>query len=316
MRLTDRRAALALLGCSALTACTSPALVTRSDNKDPFEGGIGGTGIVGILTDFGSLVVNGLRVETTRWTQYSSAYGPVRADALAPGMALTIFAIKRRNRLVARRVSIDYALVGTALAGPAGTLTVNGVPVLPEPGVLGAFEIGRRVAVSGAWSANGLIASRFDPAPHSLDLVAGTASLEGPTSLAISGVPTRLQVAPPLDGEYVAAIGRHNGDGFAATRLVRGRLTGPGTLRQLSVEGYLETTPAAPGFRVAGLGHSFGPNLRLRRFAAQRAIYFGPYTGLFEATAGYVVPENLNARRRLLSAGFAEGFDGTIIRTR
>lgn len=316
MKVTSRRAALALLGSTLLSACAAPGLVTRDDRKDPFEGGIGGTGIVGILTDFGSLVVNGLRVELTASTEFASAYGPSDADALAPGMALTILASRTPDTLVARRVAIEYALVGPARLGPGGTLTVNGAIVRPEPGVLGTFAIGTRVAVSGAWSAQGLIASRVDPAPHSLDLVAGTASHGGATGLAISGVPVRAHGTAPREGEYAVAIGRHHADGFAAEQIRRGRLNDAEALRQLSVEGYLEPVPSDPGFRIAGLGHSFSPALRLQPLASHRAIYFGPYDGLFEASAGYVVPEDFPGRRSLLGEGYAQGFGGPVVPTR
>lgn len=316
MRRIDRREAFALLGCTALTACAAPALVTRDRPRDPFEGGIGGTGIVGVLTDFGSLMVNGLRVELVGSSQVSSPFGPSSTDALAPGMAMTIFAARRRDRLVARRVAIDYALIGVARQGSAGEIFVNGVRVRSEPGARNSFEIDTRVAVFGAWTADGVVASRIDPAPGAQDLIAGTASLAGPTGLSISGKPVRIETALPKPGSYAVAIGRHFTDGLVAEQLIEGRLTGRGTLRQLSVEGYLEPALGDPGFRVAGLGHSFGPELQLGTLSSQRAIYFGPYDGLFQASAGYIVPEDFEARRRLLRPGLENGFDGQIIRTR
>ncbi|MEM8752997.1 MAG: hypothetical protein AAGF90_08480, partial [Pseudomonadota bacterium] len=62
MTALDRRAALAGIGAALLGACapgSREGAGVADARKDPAEGGIGGTGIVGVLTDFGSLVVNG-----------------------------------------------------------------------------------------------------------------------------------------------------------------------------------------------------------------------------------------------------------------
>ncbi|MEO1612986.1 MAG: hypothetical protein AAFU55_11645, partial [Pseudomonadota bacterium] len=53
-----------LLGASALAigGCAADDRLAAADPDEP-RGGIGGTGIVGVLTDFGSLIVNGKRIE-------------------------------------------------------------------------------------------------------------------------------------------------------------------------------------------------------------------------------------------------------------
>ncbi|MEM9582853.1 MAG: DUF5666 domain-containing protein [Pseudomonadota bacterium] len=315
MKRLDRRDALALMGATAVSACASPALVTRDVPNDPFEGGIGGTGIVGTLTDFGSLRVNGLRVELVNSTRFVSAFGPTSVEALAPGMSLTIFATQYKDRLLAHRVSADYALIGKAVKGPQGRVTVNGVPVLPEQGAIGHLTVGQRVAISGAWSAQGQVASRIDPAAASHDLIAGDVTIGAQGEVRVSGIPVHGAGTQPRAGEYAVATGQFLEGRFEADRFTRGRFSASAALRQLSVEGFLEPAPNAPGFRVSGLGHSFAPDTRLQSLARRRAIYFGPYTGLFKAKAGYVMPENLAARRRLLRPGFGEGFDGDVIAT-
>ena len=50
------------MGATALGAC-APAIQTAALSDDPFEGGIGGTGIVGVMVAAGSVLINGLRVE-------------------------------------------------------------------------------------------------------------------------------------------------------------------------------------------------------------------------------------------------------------
>ena len=310
-----RRTVLGLMGSSLLSACAGPALVTRGD--DPFEGGIGGTGIVGVITDFSSLIVNGLRVEMTGATSVRTPFGAVSDNAIQRGHELTILATRSRDRLVARQVRIGFPLIGPARLGAGGVLTVNGAPVLREPGSLGSVTFGERVAVSGVWSPRGVVASRIDPADEPADILAGVVGHGGATGVTIGDVPVRSArglIAPPA-GIYATATGRHDGGSFVAARVSQGRFGGNArTMRQLSVEGYLEPQAAAPGYRLAGLGHSFAEELRLRPLAATRAIYFGGYDGDFRARAGYVVPESFDARRSLLRDGF-DGFVGEIVET-
>lgn len=313
MRVIDRRAALALLGTSALTACAAPSIVTRED-RDPFEGGIGGTGIIGVVTALGSLQVNGLFVDVTSETSVASALGPMTPADVQPGMAVTIFANRSEDGLRARRVSVDYTAIGTAERGRSGRLEVAGVPVIAEPGALGTAEIGERVAVSGVWGPAAIVASRFDPAPEGPDLIAGTVTRGDPARFGIGSVPVRGIARLPRRGGYAVALGQSDERGFRARELMEGRFGASDRLRLLSVDGFLEPVAALPGFRIAGLGHSFDRQVRLQRLASNRALYFGRYTGLFRAQAGYVVPESFAERRAALAGGI-QAFNGPVIET-
>jgi hypothetical protein len=313
-----RRRLIGLASSTLLAGCAAPALVTRDTERDPFEGGIGGTGIVGVLTELGSLKVNGLQVETTGRTRIVTPLGPVSESALAPGMALTIMADKTPRTLVARHVGLDFPLVGR-LERRGTALAVNGVPLRVEPGAVRRAGPGARVAVSGLWEAGAVVASRIDPAPFSEDVIAGPVTRGGASGLAVGGTPVRLSsgAAFPPSGAYATAIGRHGADGFVAERLALGRFdAGARGLRQLAVEGYLERVRAAPGFRIAGLGHSFAEGLTLAPLFGRRAVYVGPYDGRFDARAGYVVPEGVVARRRLLGTGYAGRLAAQAVPTR
>ncbi|MEO1678342.1 MAG: DUF5666 domain-containing protein [Pseudomonadota bacterium] len=308
-RLTRRRFG-ALAGGALLSGCAAPGLeapeiVTQDDRKDPFEGGIGGTGIVGLLTDFGSLRINGLRVEVTERTLFDSPVGRVSESAVAPGMPLTVSAERTRDALVARRVTIAWPLVGTVERSGSG-FSVNGARVRPEAGSIGRLTPGARVAVSGVWRGGMVVASRLDPAPQGRDLIAGAAGRGGPTGFTVEGVPVRMRgaVRLPLSGSYVTLFGEIRDGLFEGTASEVGRFARSGReLRQLSVEGYLAPISTAPGFRVAGLGHSFAPDLALAPLATQRALYFGRYDGRFAAGLALPVPESFAARRSLLREG-------------
>ncbi|WP_372921963.1 hypothetical protein [Roseovarius sp.] len=307
-----RRQSLMLLGTAALAACSAPALVTRNE-YDPFEGGIGGTGIVGTLYGFGSLLINGLRVELDSRTQFRSAFGATSRAALAPGQVLTVFAVQTKERLLARNVMVDYALVGTLEHSQSGA-SVNGVPLIDRAEALTHGAFGERVAVSGVWTPNGLRPSRIDQASAGPDLIAGTADIAPGGVFSIGSVPIEHAGPTPVQGSFAAAFGRAQSGGFSAERLHSGRFIRRDNLRQLSVEGYLESSRNAPGLRIAGLGHNFTRDARLSAVGNRRAIYFGEYKGLFGARQGFIVPDEFAAREQLLGPGLDAGFSGTIVR--
>lgn len=296
----NRRQTLALLGSTLLSACGAPALVSR-DKNDPFEGGIGGTGIVGTLDGFGSLLMNGLRVELASNTRIATPFERVAEDSLAPGQVLTVSARKTSNALTAREVSVDYALVGR-LQRIGTAASVNGIPLIGWRNALGHGRADQRVAVSGTWTPAGVRPSRIDPAPHGLDLIAGTVDGAeiGATRLDPGG-------ALPVSGTYAVALGRMDHNSFVVERFQEGRFKSLSALELLSVDGYLESTRSAPGFRIAGLGHSFARDTRLAAIGARRAVYFGSYTGRFDARRGYIVPDRFSERQRLLRGGLQEG---------
>ncbi|MGR3513627.1 MAG: DUF5666 domain-containing protein [Paracoccaceae bacterium] len=299
----SRRTFLSLMGATALAGCAAPALVTR-DGNDPFEGGIGGTGIVGVVTGFGSILINGLQVELDARTEYANAFGPLSADALHPGHSVTIAARRTPDRLVAQRVTQDLLLVGTLRHGQSG-LAVNGVPVLREPGSQGSGDVGQRVAISGVWTSSGVVASRIEPAPIGPDIVSGTATVAS-GALSIGGTQIEASGARrALNGSFVVALGTMKDGGFNATQVSEGRFNALKSLKLIAAEGFLEPSNAAPGFRLAGLGHNFARNTRLGKIGPQRAVYFGRYNGLFGANRGYVVPTSFSARQRLLNPGLA-----------
>lgn len=312
MKTYNRRTLVSLMGSAALTACAAPQTVSQSVT-DPFEGGIGGTGIVGQLTDFGSLVVNGLRVELTSRTRIATAYGDTTDSALTRGQSLTLYATRSRDRLVAQRVTIDYALVGV-VRRTAGGLTVNGVPVETDTGTAGRAVPGRRAAISGTWHAGGVVATRIDQPPDGPDLIAGTLERRSGTGPSVGGAALVGPTGGTAPGSYITAFGRATERGFETDRVASGRFNGIGDLRQLSVDGYLEPVEGNPGFRVAGLGHSFARDLRLAPLSGRRAIYFGRYAGVFRAQLGLVVPDTFPARRALLRDGYADGFRGEVLR--
>lgn len=292
-----RRQALTLLGSTALFGGLA-SHATSQDEPDPFEGGIGGTGIVGTVYGAGALSVNGLGVDVTTRTAIRSAFGRVNTASLAPGQVLTIEAQKDRSGIKARDIFIDYALVGT-LQQNGASASVNGVPLVDWRSALGQGQAGQRVAVSGVWTPSGVRPNRIDAAPAGPDLIAGTFN-----GRQIGGVTLATGATLPDRGSYTVALGQAGDGGFDVERFRTGRFATFSGLRLLSVDGYLEPTRNAPGFRIAGLGHSFARNAELSQIGGRRAIYFGPYSGRFDARVGYIVPDRYTARQRALRDGY------------
>lgn len=297
-RLT-RRNTLSLLGGAAVTAC-APAISTSQLGDDPFEGGIGGTGIVGLMTGAGSVLANGLRVEVTSSTRIFAANRRASNALLVPGRTLTMLTRARLGRFEAKRIDIDDPLTGVLLRQGSG-YTVNSTAI---HGVANAAAFaGERVTVSGIWQADGSVqTSLVQNAPGVEDIVSGVLEGSAGEGWRIGQTPiTPSRRQSLIAGQFVVAKGQFTHGTLQATSLQFGRFReGGDTLRQLSVEGYLEPVETAPGFRLAGLGHSFDQRLRLSGFENSRAVYFGPYTGRFVARRAVLVPEAQGQRTSLL----------------
>ena len=297
---------------SVLGACSSTPMAGRSE-RDPIEGGIGGTGIVGLVTGFGSLIVNGIIVDTTGATQYSTALGFTSASSVRVGDSLTIEATTRGGRLEAKRVHLTHPLVGQvqSVSADGTTLWINGVQVQLEPQIRGLAATGDRLRVSGLWRGNAVVASRLAKDTSGTDVIAGEAIGTGMRAR-IGGSPI---VASPImsnlrNGRYATAIGTFDGKQMNATRVVGERFVGAaGDLRQLSIEGYLDSITAAPGFKVSGLGHSFVDTLNLSPFRTNRTIFEGAYSGKFAAERALVLPQSFFERSGLLSQRRSTGVD-------
>ncbi|MEM1382443.1 MAG: DUF5666 domain-containing protein [Pseudomonadota bacterium] len=308
MSAIDRRGVIAGLGAGLVTGCTTLEQVADGP-KPPAEGGIGGTGIIGTLTDFGSLMVNGLRVVTNGATEVTDTFGQIGIDAVRIGQSLTIEAEQLGGSLLARRVHVAHPVLGTVtVIAPDGALSVDGVTVVREADARGTAEVGMRVAVSGLWRGQQVVASRIDPVDAAKpSVLAGTVERDGMfASPTIGGVPLEpaAGLLLPGTGKFGTLRGRFADGRLLVEHVVPERFEGAaGPLIDLSVEGYLDEVAAAPGYRIAGLGHSFDRGAKLARFEAERTLFSGPYTGTFDVATGLPLPERFEERRDLLRQG-------------
>lgn len=175
---------------------------------DRAEGGIGGTGIVGTVTGFASVCVNGLEVRYDSATSVTRNGQPADVAALALGQVIAIDAARTENGLVARRISILNVLEGpvTGASPASGVIQVmgqtvradastrlDGLPTLADarPGmplrVAGFRNVGGEVHATRIERASDLAGSsamgRLAPAP------AGESSLDGLPVRAVAPLP-------------------------------------------------------------------------------------------------------------------------------
>lgn len=274
----------------------------------PVEGGIGGTGIVGLLTEFGSLIVAGNYVQTDKTTRFTDGFGAIREADLRLGNSLTVEAQGGPDQLVARRVHVTHPLVGRVeqLTQGGRLLRINGVDVVLARGVP-TVRVGAFVKVSGVWRGQSVIGSAVEIVKPTQHLVSGDVSrASGFNVMQVGGTKVRgAGVGSLQPGGFATAVGQYDPltGMLNVTKVTSGRFFGAaGPLVQLSVEGYLEPTRAAPGYRIAGLGHSFQRNLKLDAYKGKRMLFNGGYTGKFAAQSAVILPERKASRVRLLGA--------------
>jgi len=288
---------------SLLGACALPDQLGRSE-RIPLEGGIGGTGIVGVVTDFSSLIVNGLKVETDNSTEFTDAFGRINARSLGLGDALTVEAETRFNRLYAKRVHVTHPLIGRvqAVAGSGARMMVNGVMIKVEPQARGRAGPGDRVRICGLWMSDVVVASQVELTNDPVDVMAGEITAKD-GQLTICDVPiSRGLFGLGLEvGQFATILGQYDGTNFNPSLIRPNRFVGAaGALTRLSVEGYLDQVNTKPGFALSGLGHKFADDLDLAPFSGRRALFEGPYDNRFEADRGLILPTNYLGRRSML----------------
>ncbi|QCG90792.1 hypothetical protein E6C72_23745 [Azospirillum sp. TSH100] len=168
--------------------------------------GIGGTGIVGTVTAFGSVWVNGLRVDLPPTTELRIEGQPAQTGDVRIGQTVAMTAVPGGpTGLTARRLDVRYAVAGPVeRTTPGGALILGQRIDLAEAEGTTALSPGRWVAVSGLRRPDGVIdASRVDPwDPARGWLLRGRLESLTPKTLTIAGL--TLARGRPLAGALPA----------------------------------------------------------------------------------------------------------------
>lgn len=188
---------------------------------DRARGGIGGTGIVGTVTGFASVCINGLEVHYDPTTPVTRNGLPADLSTLAIGQVIAIDTTDTPKGLSARRISILNVLEGPVTSitpGSGGIMVMNQTVHIDASTHLDGWRTpdelqnGMLVRVAGFRDARGAVhATRIEAAPDLLDssvLGVPVESLAGGVNL--SGLP--IQTATPLPGtSEVLLRGQWNG---------------------------------------------------------------------------------------------------------
>lgn len=175
----------ALLACALAVAaaparaCTDPGGIGGTGIDG---GGIGGTGqraesdvgVLGVVTGFASICVNGIEVHYDAATPVSVNGEPASAAALAVGKVVAVHAVGAGTQARARAIDVVDAAVGpvTAVQSGGALLEVQGqrvhvgaVTLLGGGLSRGELAAGQALRVSGLRGADGaIVATRIEPA--------------------------------------------------------------------------------------------------------------------------------------------------------
>ena len=257
------------------------------------EGGLGGTGVFGTVTGFGSVRLNGLRVELP---------DGVGTAGLAVGDTVALETVREGEALVARRLAPVHPLVGPVERVAADGLTVMGTPVTLGDGAVldGTVRSGDWVAVSGIWRSGTVVATRVAPAtPGATAQVAGLLLGEGPRRT-IGGTTVDLACCGAAATGFATVRGRYVG-GVLVAEEASSQLFAP-TVRWLVVEAFLARNPADPGYHLSGFGIPMDPASPVPPTVGERSVFVGRLDGDFLIERSYPLPEDAAARQRALEA--------------
>lgn len=280
----------------------------------PAESGLGGTGIVGTITGFASICVNGLEVHYDDAVALSENGVAAPAGRLAVGQVVAVEAGGSARGLEARRISILHAYEGplTSPAGAGDTLRVMGQIVRLAPGahVDAGLRSGETVRVSGLRNAAGeVVATRIERAVGLRE-----ASAIGRLDAADRLEGVRLSGAGDAHGQEVLVRGAwRDGRLHVAIRHDDPSVPFAGRVSEAVVEGLVaamdERELRVAGFRAQlGDGTRFAGGGRSELATDRRVRIHGTFTGPREIRASRIelVPDRIlvgDERRRPGGAG-------------
>lgn len=209
-----------------LTACVPQsdrqhALIGTEDDRD--GSGIGGTGIRGVITDFGSVIVNGLHVDYVADTPIFQDGEVVAAEALELGQVVAIDAFGDQASLSAQSIDIRREVLGpiSDIDPAADSITVLDQRVVLAKDVEGDADMspGQMVAVSGLRLPDGRIfATRIDNADAGEPVhLYGTYAITGDAASSVEVGGLEIEGLAPL----ASLAGREI---FVRGRLIDGRM--------------------------------------------------------------------------------------------
>lgn len=256
--------------------------------------GIGGTGIVGTITGFGSIFVNGYEVDYAPDLPVRFKDATIRSDQLRIGHVVEAEAVSDGKRLRARRLSVRHEVAGPIehIDRARRIAVVFGQRVeVPRGGVYTSgglrrlsfdqLSVGDHIDVSGLRRANGVVAaSHVDrTGPGAAAVLRGRVMASDPSGITVNGMRVeapRQNIGRALvSGQNVVIVGTTVGGKLRARR-VNPLPARPfeGRVKNLSIEGFV--TRAISGGVAIGETPVTRLPARARLRAGDRVILEGP----------------------------------------
>ncbi|MGU3536335.1 DUF5666 domain-containing protein [Methylobacterium sp. A54F] len=266
--------------------------------------GIGGTGVIGTIRRFGSIIVNDLRIAYPKDVAVEIDGVPARAADLRIGHVVRVVARPEGDGLATGRIAVTSEVVGPVEAVAKGGLTVLGQRV-STAGLKGRWAVGERVAVSGLRRPDGVIVASLVEARGP-----GPARVAGPVRRGADGTP--MIGGLRLDGAGAGLVGRRalvtgepvaGAAGLAVARAVPAEAGFVPGLRRVSIEAYI----GRRGDRIAlgsGLPVSGSPSAEIPRRGSVRAVLTTDV-----AADGRLTVERLRVEDRIAPTSPERGID-------
>lgn len=237
---------------------------------DGGDRGLGGTGVIGTIRRFGSIVVNDLRIAYPADVAVRIDDAPASAAELKIGQVVKVVARESGEGLATRRIDVTSEVVGPVEALGKRGLTVLGQQVAGA-GLPGAWKIGDRVAVSGLRRPDGVVvASLVETRAAGPDRVAGPVRRGPDGALRIGGLALD-GAAPGLAGRRALVVGRAENGRLRVADAGEAGLPEVAGLRRLSIEAYIGRgrgrLDVGSGLEVAG-----SPTAAVPRHGSVRAV--------------------------------------------
>ena len=232
---------------------------TGGTGRQLADPGTGGTGIIGVITGFASVCVNGIEADFDARTAIYDNGKSAGPSSLKVGQVVEVLAVGRGERVFARRIVVNDVMVGPVTrVDPANRrLEIMHQPVRwsgdmtsQAPGSAALHEVkpGQYLRVSGFRAASGeVLASRIDQAtPGTVRLTGAVTSVAG-RDIAVQGVRVNRDGndAVVTREDLVRIEGEWRGDAIAATRIAPATMSFKHEVDFVNVQGVLDTRGGA-----------------------------------------------------------------------
>ena len=272
-----------------LTGCTATQRTELASNSDPDdESGIGGTGIIGTITGFGSIFVNGVEVEVERNTRLSVDGQPASDFELARGNVVEVLAVEQRGVTHASRIQVRHEIIGKVehVDSANNRFTVLGQTVLQDAQTGAMPRPGDSVQISGFRDATGDIhATRVAKTRGGNLLLSGTARTVHKGSFYIGKQKVSVRDSTTLQpGTRVQVRGRLRGTTLEASSLaVLDSQPFGNSVQRLLVQGFI-SKESGQVYRIDGVSFINHDTLQARQSAPLRVEIKRSATGEWAAT--------------------------------